>query len=164
MGKVKKLSEDSLQVSAIKNGTVLDHIPADQLFNVIQILGLNKNCSNRLTFGTNMESRQMGKKAIIKIEDRFFKPSEINKIALVAPDAKLNTIKEFKVVEKKVIKVPKEIVGIAKCMNPMCITNHQPIRTRFTTSYENDHLSLVCHYCEKATDIKNIKISEESAL
>ncbi len=162
MGKVKKLSEDSLQVSAIKNGTVLDHIPADQLFNVIQILGLNKNCSNRLTFGTNMESHRMGKKAIIKIEDRFFKPSEINKIALVAPDAKINTIREFKVIEKKVIKVPEEIVGIAKCMNPMCITNHQPIRTRFTTRYENNHLTLICHYCEKSTDAKNIKISDES--
>lgn len=164
MGKVKKLTEDSLQVSAIKNGTVLDHIPAEQLFKVIRILGLDKNCSNRITFGTNMESSRMGKKAIIKIEDRFFKPGEINRIALVAPDAKINTIKDFKVTEKKVLTVPEEIVGIAKCMNPMCITNHQPVQTRFTTNYENKHLTLICHYCEKATDGKNIQIVDKTSL
>lgn len=160
MGKAIKLTEDSLQVSAIKNGTVLDHIPADQLFKVIHILGLNKNCSNRITFGTNLESTHMGKKAIIKIEDRFFEPEEINKIALVAPNAKINIIKDFKVIDKKVITIPKEIVGIVKCVNPVCITNHQPITTRFSTNYANGHLSLTCHYCEKRTEGENIRLIE----
>ena len=93
MEKVKKVTEDILQVSAIRNGTVLDHIPSNQLFKVISILGLDKNCSNQITFGMNLESKLLGKKAIIKIADRYFKPSEINKIALVAPDAKINVIK-----------------------------------------------------------------------
>lgn len=158
MEKVNKISEEILQVSAIKDGTVLDHIPANQLFKVISILGLDKNCSNQITFGTNLTSKLLGKKAIIKIADRYFKPAEINKIALIAPDAKINVIKNYKVIEKKIIEVPKEIVGIVKCMNPVCITNHQPIATKFTTFYENKHLSLLCHYCEKVTDGENIQI------
>lgn len=146
-----------LKVSAIKDGTVLDHIPANQLFKVIKILGL-ADCPNQITFGTNLDSKRLGKKAIIKISDKFFEEREINKISLVAPDAKINIIKDFEVVEKKVIGVPDEIVGIAKCANPKCITNHQPITTKFHTTYEDSELKLRCHYCEKNTDIEDLKI------
>ena len=121
-------------------------------------MGLDKESKKQITFGTNLESKRLGRKAISKVADRVFKSKEINKIALVAPDAKINVIKDFKVVEKKVISIPKEIVGIAKCMNPACITNHQPVATRFTTSYENKHLKLLCHYCEKTTDGENLQL------
>ncbi|MDD4293409.1 MAG: aspartate carbamoyltransferase regulatory subunit, partial [Bacteroidales bacterium] len=124
--------EKQLKVSAIKNGTVLDHIPADQLFKVIDILGLSRS-SNQITFGTNLESKLLGKKAIIKISDKFFKDDDINRIALIAPQAKINIIHDFEVVEKKVLSIPASIEGIAKCMNPACVTNHQNILTRFTT-------------------------------
>ncbi len=146
-----------LKVSAIENGTVLDHIPANQLFKVISILDL-KNCRNPITFGTNLDSKLLGKKAIIKVSDRYFADDEINKIALVAPQAKINIIKNFEVVEKKIISVPAEISGIAKCSNPKCITNHQPVQTRFKTVVENDHLKLHCHFCEKMTDSDNLII------
>ena len=110
-----------LKVSAIENGTVLDHIPANQLFKVINILELTK-CQNQITFGTNLDSKLLGKKAIIKVSDRYFADDEINKVALVAPLAKINIIKNFEVVEKRIISVPEEISGIAKCSNPKCIT------------------------------------------
>jgi len=145
-----------LQVSAIKNGTVIDHIPADSLFNVISILNLN-DIKSLTTFGTNFESERLGRKAIIKIEDVFFKDQDINKIALVAPQAKLNIIRDYKVAEKKVVEVPEEIIGIAKCVNPQCITNHEKIKTRFKViSHEN--VSLKCNYCEKITYQKQIEI------
>lgn len=146
-----------LKVSAIQNGTVLDHIPASQLFKVINILNLN-NCQNQVTFGTNLESKLLGKKAIIKVTDRYFADDEINRIALVAPQAKINIIKDFEVVEKRVISVPDEITGIVKCTNPKCITNYQPVQTKFTTVIENGHLKLHCHFCEKMTDSDNITI------
>ncbi len=149
-----------LKVSAIKNGTVLDHIPANQLFKVISILGL-KSCNNQITFGMNLDSKLLGKKAIIKVSDRFFEETEINKVALVAPEAKINIIREFEVIEKKVLKVPEEIVGIVKCANPKCITNHQPITTKFRTKYEEGVLKLHCHYCEKDTSSENMKIITE---
>ena len=149
--------EKQLKVSAIKNGTVLDNIPADQLFKVIDILGLSRS-GNQITFGTNLESKLLGKKAIIKISDKFFKDDDINRIALIAPQAKINIIHDFEVVEKRVLSIPESIEGIAKCMNPACVTNHQNILTRFTTITDSPDVKLLCRYCEKITDLKNLKI------
>jgi aspartate carbamoyltransferase regulatory subunit len=149
--------EKHLKVSAIKNGTVVDHIPADQLFKVIDILGLSF-ITNPITFGTNLDSKLLGKKAIIKITDRYFEADEINRIALIAPQAKINIIRNFEVVEKKVLSIPATIRGIVKCMNPVCVTNHQSIETLFTTINDKQELQLLCHYCEKITDKDNLKI------
>jgi len=81
----------TLQVSAIKNGTVIDHIPSNCLFKVISMLHLD-GLQNQMTFGTNLESSKLASKAIIKISDRFFADSDINKIALIAPQVKLSII------------------------------------------------------------------------
>jgi aspartate carbamoyltransferase regulatory subunit len=145
-----------LKVSAIKEGTVIDHIPAQNLFKVISILRLDK-INTQITFGTNLESKRLGLKAIIKISELFFREAEINKIALVAPDAKLNIIRDYEVVEKKLVQVPDEIIGIVKCFNPQCITNHEKITTRFTVLSKKD-VSLKCHYCEKITDPEHMEI------
>jgi aspartate carbamoyltransferase regulatory subunit len=149
--------EKHLKVSAIKNGTVLDHIPAGELFKVIDILKLN-NIDKQITFGTNLDSKLLGKKAIIKIADTWFRDEDINKIALIAPQAKINIIKDFEVIEKRVITIPATIKGIVRCMNPMCVTNHQPVTTMFTTISSEPEIQLLCHYCEKITDNKNLKI------
>ena len=138
-----------LKVSAIKEGTVIDHIPAKNLFKVISILGLNK-IENQITFGTNLESGKLGAKAIIKVSDKFFKDNEINKIALIAPHAKLNIIRDYEVVEKRIVETPDTIKGIVKCFNPKCITNNESITTCFKV-IEKDPIALKCHYCEKIT-------------
>jgi len=151
MDKKKKLI-----VSAIKNGTVIDHIPSPSLFKVISILGLDKT-EHQVTFGTNFESRQLGTKAIIKVSDIFFKDDEINKIALVAPDAKLNIIKDYLVVEKKLVNVPDSVIGLAKCMNPQCITNNEEMLTRFEV-IQKKPVALKCEYCEKITDSQHLEI------
>ncbi|MCQ2227156.1 MAG: aspartate carbamoyltransferase regulatory subunit [Bacteroidales bacterium] len=143
------MEQKELKVSAIKNGTVIDHIPAQNLFKVISLLGL-ENIENQITFGTNLESHKLGRKSIIKVSDKFFADEEINKIALVAPQAKLNIIKDYAVVEKKSVVVPDEIHGIVKCFNPKCVTNHQPIQTRFSVVGRLP-IALKCHFCEKVT-------------
>ncbi|WP_421919057.1 aspartate carbamoyltransferase regulatory subunit [Marinifilum sp.] len=145
-----------LQVSAIENGTVIDHIPAEYLFQVINILGLD-TCKNSVTFGNNLGSDKLGKKAIIKVADIFFEDDEINKISLIAPHAKLNIIKDYQVVEKKIVESPDKVIGIAKCMNPKCITNVESVTTRFKV-VEKAPITLKCHYCEKITDHKHIEI------
>lgn len=145
-----------LKVSAIQNGTVIDHIPSNSLFKVIRILGLD-HTENQVTFGFNLESKKLRKKAIIKVADIFFKDEEINKISLVAPDAKLNIIRNFKVVEKKIVAVPEEIIGITRCMNPKCITNNEQMTTRFDVARKNP-LALKCRYCEKITSQENLEI------
>ncbi len=145
-----------LSVSAIQEGTVIDHIPADCLFKVISILGLD-HCKNLITFGTNLGSQRYGKKAIIKVADKFFENEDLNRIALVAPEARLNIIRDYEVVEKKLVTIPNEIIGIAKCFNPKCITNNEDVTTKFTL-VESDHLALKCHYCEKITTEDHLEI------
>ncbi len=139
-----------LKVSAIRNGTVVDHIPANNLFKVITILGLD-HIDNQITFGTNLESKLLGTKAIVKISDRFFSEEEINRIAIAAPQAKLNIIRNYKVEEKKQVTVPDEFTGIVKCVNPKCITNNDEVKPRFRV-ISKEEVSLKCHYCEKITD------------
>jgi aspartate carbamoyltransferase regulatory subunit len=145
-----------LKVSAIKNGTVIDHIPAQNLFKVISILRLDK-IENQITFGTNLESHKLGSKAIIKVTDKFFEDDEINKIALIAPHAKLNIIRDYAVTEKKEVEIPSEIRGIVRCFNPRCITNNEAITTRFAV-ISNSPIALKCHYCEKITDQEHLQI------
>ena len=146
-----------LEVRAIENGTVIDHIPADSLFKVISILDLDKADKNTITFGTNLKSSKLGLKAIIKISNKYFEQDDINRIALVAPEAKLNIIKGFTVIEKKKVEIPDEIRTIVKCMNPMCITNNDKVTTKFRVISKNK-IALKCHYCEKITDNEHLEI------
>ena len=148
------MSRKELVVSALENGTVLDHIPAENVYKALDILDL-KEIENQITIGINLTSKVHGKKGIIKIADKFFEDEELNRLALIAPNATVNVIRDFKVVEKKKLSIPKEVVGIVKCRNPKCVTNHQPIKTWFSTSQEDDDLVLKCHYCEKNTSIKH---------
>jgi len=145
-----------LKVSAIKEGTVIDHIPAKNLFKVISILGLDK-IKNQITFGTNLESHKLGAKAIIKVSNKFFKDNEINKIALIAPHAKLNIIRDYEVVEKRIVEIPDSIKGIVKCFNPKCITNNETITTCFKL-VAKEPVALKCHYCEKITSEEQIRM------
>jgi aspartate carbamoyltransferase regulatory subunit len=127
-----------LVVSAIKDGTVIDHIPAKALFKVIDILGLN-HIENQITFGTNLDSKKLGRKGIIKVSGVFFKQEDLDRIALVAPDVKVNLIRDYEVVEKKVVEIPEKIQGLVKCVN------RHPV-------------GLKCHYCEKITGANNMVI------
>ena len=149
------MSQKDLKVSALENGTVLDHIPAENVYKALSILNL-KGVENQITLGINLASKIYGRKGIIKIADKFFEDEELDKLVLIAPQATVNVIRDFKVVEKKKLKMPKEIIGIAKCQNPKCVTNHQPIKTRFKTVMKDDKISLLCQYCEKTSDTKGI--------
>lgn len=150
------MKDKRLSVSAIKNGTVIDHIPAEVLFKVVSILNLESN-ENMITIGNMLGSDKLGKKGIIKLSEVFFKDSEINKIAMVAPCAKLNIIRNYEVADKRVVQIPDEIIGIAKCVNPKCITNNEELTTRFRVVSKTE-ITLKCHYCEKITDRDNIQI------
>ncbi|MBQ3688951.1 MAG: aspartate carbamoyltransferase regulatory subunit [Bacteroidales bacterium] len=150
------MDKSELKVSAIKDGTVIDHIPAKDLFKVIKILNL-ESVDNQVTFGTNLDSKKLGKKAIIKVSDKFFQDSEINKIALIAPNANLNIIKNYEVVEKSSVELPQTIKGICKCMNPKCITNSEPMQTKFDVISQCPP-ALRCFYCGKVTDQEHFVI------
>lgn len=143
-----------LSVSAIENGTVIDHIPANNVFKVLHILQLEKK-QDQLLFGDNLSSKKYGKKGIVKLSNTFFEENEINKIAIAAPTATIIEIKNYEVVSKKSVKVPQEIVNIVKCVNPNCITNVEAVVPRLNV-IDQDAMKLQCHYCEKTTNRENI--------
>ena len=143
-----------LIVSALENGTVIDHIPSKSVFQVIKILGLETH-ANQILFGINLESKKFGNKGIIKVHNKFFKKEEINKISLVAPSATLIIIKDFKIIEKTQVQIPTYVEGIVKCFNPNCITNAEKVVTKFYL-VPDEELKLRCHYCEKITVKKNM--------
>ena len=145
-----------LQVAALENGTVIDHIPSDKLFTVVSLLEMDK-MENNITIGNNLESKKLGKKGIIKIADRFFSPEEISRLSVVAPNIRLNIIRNYQVAEKKEVIMPDELKGIVRCNNPKCITNNEPMQTWFHVVDKNKGL-LKCHYCEKEQEVDNIKL------
>ena len=145
-----------LQVAALENGTVIDHIPSDKLFTVVSLLDMQHMDSN-ITIGNNLESKKLGKKGIIKIANRFFTPEEISRLSVVAPNIKLNIIRNYQVVEKKEVIMPEELKGIVRCNNPKCITNNEPMKTWFHVVDKEKGL-LKCHYCEKEQQVDNIKL------
>lgn len=154
-----KNKRTELQVSAISNGTVIDHISSENTFRVFQILNLD-HFNGQVYFGTNLDSKKLGKKGIIKISGRFFKPDEISKIALAAPLATLIEIRDYEIVKKEKIELPKTVEKVVKCFNPKCVTNHQDVPTKF--NIVKDHhgrTKLACHYCEKTMAQEDIIFS-----
>jgi aspartate carbamoyltransferase regulatory subunit len=137
-----------LSVSAIKDGTVIDHIDAAATFKVADILKVANETSSVLV-GMNLPSKLVGKKGVIKVENRMLSPIEVNRIAIVAPDATVNIIRDFRVVEKFRVKLPDVIEGLVRCYNPECISNTERIPGRFTVESRNP-IRLHCHYCERS--------------
>lgn len=149
-------NKKELQVAALKNGTVIDHIPSDKLFMVVSLLGLPQ-MENNITIGFNLESQRLGKKGIIKIADKFFSEADINKIAVVAPNVVINIIRDYEVVEKREVELPDTLKGIVKCSNPKCITNNEPMPTFFHV-VDKAKCIVKCHYCEHEQNRKEIHI------
>ena len=135
-----------LRVDAIKEGTVIDHIPSPKALDVIKILRLKK--TDIITIGINFPSKKHEKKDIIKIENKELTEKEANRIALIAPDATLNIIKDYNVIKKMEIKLPHVLEGIIKCPNPNCISNNEPIVSKFFLISEKP-VKVRCAYCER---------------
>ena len=133
----------ALQVAAIENGTVIDHIPPCHLFKVASLLELDKMDGNTITIANNLLSNKCGSKGMIKIADKFFDDKEISRIALVAQNVNLNIIKNY------------EVVGLVKCNNPKCITNNEPMPTRFEV-IDKEAGTIKCHYCERKINQEDI--------
>ena len=150
------MNNKKLQVEALCNGTVIDHIPSDKLFKVITILKLDqRHC--QVTFGVNFESRKLGTKGLIKVSNKFFAQDELNKITLIAPNASLNVIRDYVVVEKRALELPDEITDIIACANPVCISNNEPMTSRFNV-IDKENLTVRCHYCERVMHQEDLKL------
>lgn len=144
------------QVAAIKNGTVIDHIPAEKTYEVVNLLQL-ETLETPVTIGYNYPSNKIGRKGIIKVSDKFFTDEEISRLSVVAQNVVLNIIHDYEVVEKKTVKTPDELRGIVKCNNPKCITNNEPMNTVFHVVNKEKGI-LKCHYCDKEQFIEKVEL------
>ena len=137
-----------LKIQPIKNGTVIDHITAGNAVKVLHILGIPKTFSSIVSVAINVKSR-LGKKDIVKVENRELDPHEVDKIALIAPKATINIIRNYEVVEKHRVQLPDAIAGIVQCSNPTCVTNsNEPVISRFVV-VNKDPPRIRCYYCER---------------
>ena len=136
-----------LTVSAIKDGTVIDHLPPEVTFKVIKVLNLQKS-DKTVTLAHNLKSKKMKKKGIVKVAGKALTQEEANKVALLAPTATVNIIKNYNVSKKLKLALPKQMNNIIKCSNPQCITNHETVPTKFNLVSEKP-LKLQCGYCER---------------
>lgn len=138
-----------LRVKPIIYGTVIDHIAGGQALNVLKILGISGTTDATVSVVMNVESGKLGKKDIVKVEDRELLEEELNRIALIAPNASINIIRDYKVIEKRPVDLPDEIVGVVRCQNPNCISNTtEPIKSRMLVKAKNP-VSLRCLFCEQ---------------
>ena len=144
------------QVAAIKNGTVIDHIPAEKTYQVVNLLQL-ETLETPVTIGYNYPSNKIGRKGIIKVSDKFFTDEVISRLSVVAQNVVLNIIHDYEVVEKKTVKTPDELRGIVKCNNPKCITNNEPMNTVFHVVNKEKGI-LKCHYCDKEQFIEKVEL------
>jgi len=150
------MSEEILHVSKIRNGTVIDHITGGHALDTVKILGITGREKKVITIAINVPSKRFQKKDIMKIEGRELKPQEVHKIALLAPHATINIIREYKVVEKQRVRLPDLIENIIKCANPACISNsNEPVKAKFYVE-SKDPLLLKCHYCGYIIEKKDV--------
>lgn len=152
---------EELKVSKIGEGTVIDHIRAGLAPLVLRILGIECGFPESVIVAMNVRSSHHNKKDIVKVEHQFLNEETINKIAIISPQATINIIKDYQVVEKHQVELPDRLVGIVRCPNRNCITNSpEGVETIFITERHADGVKLRCHYCEELVDIDEVELYE----
>jgi aspartate carbamoyltransferase regulatory subunit len=138
----------TLKITPIKDGTVIDHITPGRALKVLRVLNLPESTSSVVSILMNVMGKN-GKKDIVKVENRELDPKELDKIALIAPKATINIIRDYEVVKKHTVEIPDEVVGITRCSNPTCISNaREPVESRFHV-ISKDPPRIRCYYCER---------------
>ena len=140
------MSDDqALRVSKIESGTVIDHITGGQALNVLAILGIDGTAGEVVSIGMNVPSDRLGRKDVVKVENRELSQSELDVLSLIAPAATVNIIREYDVVDKHLVERPAHVSGILQCPNHNCITTEEePVDSRF----EVLDTGVRCEYCD----------------
>ena len=142
---MRRDARDGLLISPIRNGTVIDHISGGEALNVLKIIGITGATTESISVATNVKSSKIGRKDIVKIENRELRKEEVDRIALIAPHATISIIRNFDVYEKKGVEIPALLIGVVRCPNPGCISNtNEPVPSKFEVLPKGLH----CLYCE----------------
>ena len=150
------MQESELIVRRISEGTVIDHIDEGKGLQVLNALGIDGKDGSLITIALNVPSGKFKKKDIIKVENRFLKDDDTNKLAVIAPKATVNIIKNYKLAEKRRVSLPNEIDRIFRCTNPDCITNSSERIESIMDVIDKEGLVLKCRYCSRILDVNRI--------
>ncbi len=141
---------EELRIRPIRDGTVIDHIERGRALEVLKILGVDSSTRDVVSVAMNVSSEKMGAKDVVKVEGREIGSTETDIIALIAPEATVNVVREYEVTEKYVVSMPDEITGVLTCPNPSCITNGgEPVETSFEVEDDGE---LRCSYCDEVLE------------
>jgi len=139
------MSDHELRVSKIRNGTVIDHVPGGQALNVLAILGIDGSGGEQVSIGMNVPSDRLPSKDIVKVEGRELSQNEVDVLSLIAPDATINIVSEYDVVDKRRLDRPKHVEGVLVCPNRNCITtDDEPVESKFEVLDDE----VRCIYCD----------------
>ena len=144
-------------VRRIKEGTVIDHIDEGKGLQVLDALRIDGQDGSLITIAMNVPSGKSKKKDIIKVENKFLKDDDTNKIAIIASKATINIIKNYKLIEKRRVALPNEIDKIFRCTNPDCITNSTEHIESIMDVIDKEGMVLKCRYCARILDVSKIK-------
>jgi len=144
----EKIGEEKIRIVKIHDGTVIDHIRAGKALEVLKILGITGEDGNVVSLAMNISSSKIEKKDIVKVEHRFLREEEVARIALVAPEATINLIEDFKIIKKTRVELPETLTDIMACPNTRCVTNkeREPISSKYQVISRKPIL-LKCLYC-----------------
>jgi len=149
-------SREELHVRKIRNGTVIDHIAPGHALDVLRILGINGREGVVVSIAMNVSSKRFGKKDVVKIEERQLAPQELDRIALIAPNATINLVKDFDVIKKEKVHLPDTITGIVRCANPACISNsREPVAPDFKVE-SSEPLRIRCRFCGRTMEKSDV--------
>ena len=151
------MEQSELMVRRIKEGTVIDHIDEGKGLQVLDALRIDGQDGSLITLAMNVPSGKSKKKDIIKVENRFLKDDDTNKIAIIASKATINIIKNYKLIEKRRVALPNEIDKIFRCTNPDCITNSTEHIESIMDVIDKEGMVLKCRFCARILDVSKIK-------
>ena len=151
------MEQSELMVRRIKEGTVIDHIDEGRGLQVLNALRIDGKDGSLITIALNVPSGKFKKKDIIKVENKFLKDDDTNKIAVIAPKATINMIKDYKLVEKRRVSLPNEIDRIFRCSNPDCVTNSTEHIESIMDVIDKEGRVLKCRYCSRVLDVNKLK-------
>ena len=151
------MEQSELMVRRIKEGTVIDHIDEGKGIQVLDALRIDGKDGSLITIALNVPSGKSKKKDIIKVENKFLKDDDTNKIAVIAPKATINIIKNYKLIEKRRVALPNEIDRIFRCSNPDCITHSTEHIESIMDLIDKESMILKCRYCARILDVNEIK-------
>ena len=150
-----KMMEEKLKIDKISKGTVIDHIDAGYALTILGLTGLDES-KNLITIGVNVSSKKYQTKDMIKIENVFLNETQMQQISILSPNASISLIENYKVIEKKKVKIPKIIKRLILCVNQTCISNSdEPINSEFLV-LEEKPLKIQCVYCERIYKLEEI--------